>query len=46
VPWGFRKLINWINTEYNGKRLIVTENGFADTGGLDDVDRANYYTAS
>ena len=44
VPWGFRKVLNWIKTEYNNKRLIVTENGFADIGGVDDVDRSNYYT--
>ncbi|CAB3365153.1 Hypothetical predicted protein [Cloeon dipterum] len=44
VPWGFRKLVNWINNEFNGVRLIVTENGFADLGEINDVDRANYYT--
>ncbi|CAB3365157.1 Hypothetical predicted protein [Cloeon dipterum] len=45
VPWGFRKLVNWINNEYNGVRLLVTENGYADLGEINDVDRANYYTS-
>ncbi|XP_065341160.1 myrosinase 1-like [Cloeon dipterum] len=45
VPWGFRKLVNWIHKEYNGVRLIVTENGFSDHGQIKDDDRAKYYTS-
>ncbi|KAF4531760.1 hypothetical protein B566_EDAN016293 [Ephemera danica] len=43
VPWGFRKLLNWIKDEYNNPRLIVTENGFADYGELNDAGRVEYY---
>ncbi|XP_059474929.1 lactase/phlorizin hydrolase-like [Neocloeon triangulifer] len=44
VPWGFRRILNWIKNEYNNPRLIVTENGFADYGEINDIDRSNYYT--
>lgn len=27
VPWGFRKMLNWIHKRYNGAPIIVTENG-------------------
>ncbi|XP_049838028.1 myrosinase 1-like [Schistocerca gregaria] len=43
VPWGFRKLLNWVATEYEGYPIIVTENGYADTGELDDQGRISYY---
>ncbi|XP_047121620.1 myrosinase 1-like [Schistocerca piceifrons] len=43
VPWGFRKLLNWVATEYQGYPIIVTENGYADTGELDDQGRISYY---
>jgi lactase-phlorizin hydrolase len=44
VPWGFRKLLNWINKTYGNPTLYVTENGFSDVGGLNDTGRVNYYT--
>ncbi|XP_049765179.1 myrosinase 1-like [Schistocerca cancellata] len=43
VPWGFRKVLNWVSTEYAGYPIIVTENGYADYGELDDQERINYY---
>jgi beta-glucosidase/6-phospho-beta-glucosidase/beta-galactosidase len=45
VPWGFRKLMVWINMTYGNPTLYVTENGFSDTDsvGLNDTRRENYY---
>ncbi|XP_065348184.1 myrosinase 1-like [Cloeon dipterum] len=46
VPWGFRKVLNWVSNEYNGVPIFVTENGYADSPDqIDDVDRVNYYTS-
>jgi len=44
VPWGFRKLVNWVYSEYPTP-LYVTENGFADfqNSTTDDPRRVNYY---
>lgn len=39
VPWGFRKLLNWVKKEYNNPLVIVTENGYGDNGGIDDKER-------
>ena len=46
VPWGFRKLLVWINKTYGNPILYVTENGFSDDDsvGLADTGRINYYT--
>jgi beta-glucosidase/6-phospho-beta-glucosidase/beta-galactosidase len=46
VPWGFRKLLNWMAKEYNNPPVLITENGFSDHGGLNDRDRVNYLTVS
>ncbi|CAG7820309.1 unnamed protein product [Allacma fusca] len=45
VPWGFRRLLNWLAMEYGNPAIYVTENGFADkdTDGLDDQGRVDYY---
>lgn len=43
VPWGFRKLLNWIKAEYNNPEQIVFENGFSDRDNLNDDDRVSYY---
>jgi lactase-phlorizin hydrolase len=45
VPWGFRKLLNWIKNTYGNPELYVTENGYADDGtiGLNDTRRVNFY---
>jgi beta-glucosidase/6-phospho-beta-glucosidase/beta-galactosidase len=44
VPWGFRKILNWISKEYNNPPILIIENGFPDHGGVDDKDRVNYLT--
>ncbi|RZC38031.1 myrosinase 1 [Asbolus verrucosus] len=43
VPWGTRKLLNWIDQTYNHPEIVITENGYSDHGELDDQDRINYY---
>lgn len=43
APEGLRLLLCWIKDEYNDPEIIITENGFADTGGTDDADRKTYY---
>jgi len=45
VPWGFRKLLNWLKNTYGSPEIYVTENGFADypDTGLQDTGRVNYY---
>jgi beta-glucosidase/6-phospho-beta-glucosidase/beta-galactosidase len=43
VPWGIRKLTKWIKDNYNNPEIIITENGFSDTGEIDDPRRTNYY---
>ncbi|XP_025828881.1 myrosinase 1-like [Agrilus planipennis] len=44
VPWGLRKLLNWIRKMYNNPTVYITENGYPDKGGLDDEDRISYHT--
>ena len=46
VPWGFRKLLNWIAKEYNNPPVLITENGFSDYGELNDRDRVDYLIVS
>jgi beta-glucosidase/6-phospho-beta-glucosidase/beta-galactosidase len=46
VPWGFRKVLNWIAKEYNNLPVLVIENGFGDNGELDDRDRIDFHIVS
>jgi len=46
--WGFRKILNWINRRYPGKKIYVTEGGWsleAETAeeGVADLPRVQYY---
>lgn len=43
VPWGMRKLLNWIKDIYNNPPVYITENGFADVGEVEDLGRVSYY---
>nr|CAH7744349.1 unnamed protein product [Callosobruchus chinensis] len=43
VPWGLRKLLNWIKKKYNNPLIYITENGYQDsTGTLEDNDRVTF----
>jgi len=41
VPWGFRKLLNWIANEYNNPLVLIKENGCPDPGDIHDKDRVD-----
>ncbi|XP_018573214.1 myrosinase 1 [Anoplophora glabripennis] len=43
VPWGMRKLLNWISKTFNDPPILITENGVSDYGDVDDTVRVNYY---
>ncbi|XP_023951871.1 myrosinase 1 [Bicyclus anynana] len=43
VPFGFRRLLQWITKTYNVP-IIVTENGYADFDGVKDSARVSYYS--
>jgi len=45
VPFGLRRVLNWIKNEYGNKwDIYITENGFSDyQGNLDDQHRIYYY---
>lgn len=45
VPWGFRKLLNWLKDTYGNPEIYITENGypgFPDESLVDTI-RINYY---
>ncbi len=42
VPWGFRKLLTWIDERYGSPPVIVTENGCATDEPVDDGQRIDY----
>ena len=48
VPWGCRKMLEWISARYGNPDIYITENGFAcedhfQDGRVDDQDRIRYY---
>ncbi|XP_047003944.1 myrosinase 1-like [Schistocerca americana] len=43
VPWGFRKLLNWLSNAYPQYPIMVTENGFSDWGETQDDLRMTYH---
>lgn len=42
VPWGIRKLLKWMSDTYDNPEIFVSENGYSDTGGLEDQERIDY----
>ncbi len=47
VPWGFRKLLQWIDKRYDSPEIYVTENGCAmpdvlENGRVDDQNRVDF----
>lgn len=38
-----RNLLTWINQTYEAPTMIITENGFADNGTLNDSSRISFY---
>lgn len=47
VPEGFRNLLVWLDSEYNHPEIIITENGYSDSGDtLEDTGRVSYYRVS
>ncbi|XP_077992294.1 cytosolic beta-glucosidase-like [Glandiceps talaboti] len=44
VPWGMRRLLEWIKKQYNSPEIIITENGYSssNTYDLNDLDRVAY----
>jgi lactase-phlorizin hydrolase len=47
VPFGFRRMLNWIKNTYGNPVVYVTENGFSDedSAGLSDDRRIDYYNS-
>ncbi|KAJ3666409.1 hypothetical protein Zmor_001851 [Zophobas morio] len=43
VPWGIRKLLNWLSKTYNNPEIFITENGVSDKDGLQDDQRINFF---
>jgi len=42
VPEGLYDLLIWIRDKYKNPKVFITENGFPDLSGLNDVDRINF----
>ncbi|KAJ9583081.1 hypothetical protein L9F63_022570, partial [Diploptera punctata] len=42
VPTGIRSILNWIKRRYNNPFVLITENGYADRGELEDTERIKY----
>jgi len=41
VPWGFRKLLNWVDKRYNRPPIYVTENGWSLNAKTSDEGKAD-----
>lgn len=46
VPIGIRGILNWIRDNYNNSEVMITENGWSDSGDLKDTGRVNYLKVS
>ena len=43
APWGFRKILNWIDHNYDSIPIFVTENGYSSDDRVSDDQRSDYY---
>ena len=46
VPWGIRRLLNYVKQKFNDPEIIITENGVSEAGSsqeLNDYWRKEYY---
>lgn len=43
MPWGFRRLLNYIKKEYDNPPVLITENGFSSNNITNDSDRIQYH---
>ncbi|XP_074111301.1 lactase/phlorizin hydrolase-like [Cotesia typhae] len=43
TPWAMSKIMRYINKKFKIPEIYITENGYWDVGGLNDVNRAEYY---
>lgn len=45
VPWGLRKMLNWIKKRYGNPPIYLLENGYQGhpEDGLEDHERAEYH---
>lgn len=47
VPWGIRRLLNFISDNYGNKSILITENGLSEAGSSADLNdwwRKEFYT--
>ncbi|KAJ8890516.1 hypothetical protein PR048_010025 [Dryococelus australis] len=42
TPANFRKALKWVSDQYDQIPILITENGWADSGGLNDTMRTRY----
>ncbi|XP_075985281.1 myrosinase 1-like [Anticarsia gemmatalis] len=42
-PEGIRNLMDWLKKNYGDMKIVITENGYPNLGGLDDRDRIEFY---
>nr|XP_006817621.1 PREDICTED: lactase-phlorizin hydrolase-like [Saccoglossus kowalevskii] len=48
VPWGMRRMLEWIKMEYNDPKIFITENGYSTSDAnelINDQNRMNYIMA-
>jgi len=44
VPWGMRRLLNWVDREYGQPEVYITENGVGTSSpSIDDQSRVLFY---
>ena len=43
VPYGLRRILNYIKDTCDNPPLLIAENGYADYGQLEDMERISYH---